>query len=76
MVCRIESEKSIQSDLIFQSAKDIRENCFTCVAMNPAGTVTKNAQVRFSQMMLFKYSLKFLYERSSHFSYLVRAKDV
>ncbi|XP_073668682.1 interleukin-1 receptor type 2-like isoform X2 [Paramisgurnus dabryanus] len=36
-----ESTKFIQSDLIFKSIKDIRENTFTCVAMNPAGMDTK-----------------------------------
>ncbi|KAI7795898.1 hypothetical protein IRJ41_009322 [Triplophysa rosa] len=57
----IESLKSIQSDLIFQSAEDIRENSFTCVAMNPAGMDTKHfggEQVRFSLMMMFKYNIK------------------
>nr|XP_055035858.1 RING finger protein 121 [Misgurnus anguillicaudatus] len=36
-----ESTNFIQSDLILQSFQDIKENTFTCVAMNPAGMDTK-----------------------------------
>lgn len=40
----IEGVKFIHSDLIFQSAEDIRDNRFTCVAMNPAGMDTKTIE--------------------------------